>query len=88
MPVICVLGGVTLQDDTHATVLNFCSLPMLVSLRPVASMRQTRQLPRMSSPFFYFSSLKILRNFGISDIFNRPPRLALSDFRPRLRACH
>ena len=53
---------------------------------PVARMRQAKQWPRLSSPNFYFLSLKILRNFGISDILARPPGLASFDFRPWLRA--
>ena len=54
--------------------------------RPVASMRQTKQLPRLFSHIFYFSSLKILRNLGFSEILARPPCLASSDFRSWLRA--
>ena len=50
-------------------------------------MRQTRRLPCLSSHIFYFSSLKILRNFGISEILAGQPGLASSDFRPWLRAC-
>ena len=43
----------------------FCDYQHILMSRPVAIMRQTRQLPRQSY-IFYFSSPKILRNLEFS----------------------